>query len=77
MRRVSPSDIILRSDSTEAVHFIKFEAHEMHIDISVIMEIKGMLEWNWCEDVLVVHRDRQTAMVTDVGYSSVVSEKKS
>ncbi|KAI9073096.1 hypothetical protein K1719_044944 [Acacia pycnantha] len=35
----------------------KLWVREMHKDIAVIMEIKGMLEWNWCVKVLVVHRD--------------------
>ena len=50
-------NFILRIDSTEAVHLIKFEVHEMHKDISLIMEIKGMLERKWCVDVRVFHRD--------------------
>ncbi|XP_028773837.1 TMV resistance protein N-like [Neltuma alba] len=37
-------DVILRSDSAEAVRLIKFEVPEMHKDIALIMEIKGMLE---------------------------------
>ncbi|KAI9072308.1 hypothetical protein K1719_045729 [Acacia pycnantha] len=31
--------------------------HETHKDIAVIMEIKGMLEWDWSVDVQVFHKD--------------------
>ncbi|KAI9071470.1 hypothetical protein K1719_046563 [Acacia pycnantha] len=31
--------------------------HEMHKDIAVIMETKGMLEWDWSVDVQVFHKD--------------------
>ncbi|XP_028770142.1 TMV resistance protein N-like [Neltuma alba] len=50
-------DVILRSDSAEAVRLIKFEVPETHKDIALIMEIKGMLEWDWFVDIQVFHRD--------------------
>ncbi|KAI9084097.1 hypothetical protein K1719_033953 [Acacia pycnantha] len=48
--------IIVEVDGTYC-HLNDKAVHEMHKDIAVIMEIKGMLEWDWSVDVQVFHKD--------------------
>ncbi|KAI9084095.1 hypothetical protein K1719_033951 [Acacia pycnantha] len=40
-------DVILITDSYEALNLIYLNDHEKHKDVAVVMEIKGMLKWNW------------------------------
>ncbi|XP_028755679.1 uncharacterized protein LOC114715041 [Neltuma alba] len=50
-------DIILRSDSSEALKLITGDDNMLHDDRGVIQEIQTMIAWDWQVECQVISRD--------------------